>query len=121
MHLGPHILLEAGGRLLYPAEFLRRLRRQQGAVPKRTKSSAMVKVCAAVMAAQSARPGALNMPGSGALAAAAGPKGKGSEGATARSPAALPIWPPMVAMCSGAMALHLLAIRGAPGSPRAEI
>ena len=51
------------------------------AVPKRTKSSAMVKVCAAVMAAQSARPGALNMPGSGALAAAAGPKGKGSEGA----------------------------------------
>ena len=51
------------------------------AVPKRTKSSAMVKVCAAVMAAQSARPGALNMPGSGALAAAAGPKGKGSGGA----------------------------------------
>ena len=35
----------------------------------------------AVMAAQSARPGALDMPGSGALAAAAGPKGKGSEGA----------------------------------------
>ena len=41
----------------------------------------MVKVCAAVMAAQSARPGALGMPGSGALAAAAGPKGKGSGGA----------------------------------------
>ena len=71
-----------------------------------------------VMAAQSGRPDA---PGSGALAAAAGPKGKGSGDANARSPAALPTWPPMVAKCSGAMALHLLAIRGAPGSPRAEI
>ena len=48
------------------------------AVPKRAKSSAMVQVCAAVMAAQSARPGALRH---GALVAAAGPKGKGSRGA----------------------------------------
>ena len=77
MQLGPQILLAAGGQLLDPAE----LAAPPAAAPKRTKISAMVQVCAAVMAAQSARPGALNMPGSGALAAAAGPKGKGSEGA----------------------------------------
>ena len=81
MHLGPHILLEAGGRLLDPAKLLRRLRRQQGLVPKGTKSSAMVQLGTAVMAAQSAWPGALWHAWSGALAAAAGPKGKGSGGA----------------------------------------
>ena len=59
MQLGPHILLEAGGRLLDPAELLRRLRRQQGLVPKGTKSSAIVQLGTAVMAAQSAWPGAL--------------------------------------------------------------
>ena len=48
-------------------------------------------------------------------------QGQGLGGRHARSPAALPTWPPMVAKCSGAMVLHLLAIRGAPGSPRAEI
>ena len=48
-------------------------------------------------------------------------QGQGLGGRHARSTAALPTWPPMVAKCSGVMALHLLAIRGAPGSPRAEI
>ena len=48
-------------------------------------------------------------------------QGQGLGGRHPGSPAALPTWPPMVAKCSGAMALHLLAIRGAPGSPRAEI
>ena len=38
MHLGPHILLEAGGRLLDPAELLRRLRRQQGLCPSARKA-----------------------------------------------------------------------------------
>ena len=37
------------------------------------------------------------------------------------SPAALPTWPPMVAECSGAMALHLMPPRGVPASPRVEI
>ena len=69
----------------------------------------MVKVCAAVMAAQSARPGALGMPGSGALAAAAGPKGKGSGGRHAGSPAALLTWPPMVAEWSGVAGVHVVA------------
>ena len=77
MHLGRTSSWRLAGN---PAELLLR-RPEARTVPKRTKSSAMVKVCAAVMAAQSARPGALDMPGSGALAAAAGPKGKGSEGA----------------------------------------
>ena len=91
------------------------------AVPKRTKSSAMVQVCAAVMAAQSARPGALQHAWEWRVGGCGRAQGQGLGGRHARSPAALPTWPPMVAKCSGAMALHLLAIRGAPGSPRAEI
>ena len=78
MQLGPQILLAAGGQLLDPAE----LAAPPAAAPKRTKISAMVQVCAAGIAAQSALCQARsNMPRSGALAAAAGPKGKGSGGA----------------------------------------
>ena len=121
MQLGPHILLAAGGQLLDPAELLRRLRRQQGLVPKGTKSSAMVQLGTAVMAAQSAWPGALWHAWEWRVGGCGRAQGQGLGGRPARSPAALPTWPPMVAKCSGAMALHLLAIRGAPGSPRAEI
>ena len=114
---GPHILLEAGGLLLNPAELLRRLRRQQGLCPSHEKLGGGVgEHCGDGSAKRTARRAwEWRVGGCGRA------QGQGLGGRNARSPAALPTWPLMVAKCSGAMALHLLAIRGAPGSPRAEI
>ena len=87
----------------------------------RTKISAMVQVCAAGIAAQSALPGALQHAEEWRVGGCGRAQGQGLGRRHAGSPAALPTWPPMVAKCSGAMVLHLMAIRGAPSSPRAEI
>ena len=118
MQLGPQILLAAGGQLLDPAVSLLP---PPAAAPKRTKISAMVQVCAAGIAAQSALPGALQHAEEWRVGGCGRAQGQGLGRRHAGSPAALPTWPPMVAKCSGAMVLHLMAIRGAPSSPRAEI
>ena len=78
MQLGPQILLAAGGQLLDPAVSLLRLRRQH---PSARKSRRWCR-CALRGSQRKAHCQARsNMPRSGALAAAAGPKGKGSGGA----------------------------------------
>ena len=114
---GPHILLEAGGLLLNPAELLRRLRRQQGLCPSHEKLGCGVGECCGDGSAKRTARHAWDWRVGGCGRA----QGQGLGGRHARSPAALPTWPPMVAKWSGAMALHLLAIRGAPGSPGTEI
>jgi hypothetical protein len=78
---GPQILLTAGGQLLDLAELLRRLRWQQGLRPSARKARRWCRC--ALRGSQRKAHGQVrsNMPGSGALAAAAGPKGKGSRGA----------------------------------------
>ena len=121
MQLGPHILLAAGGQLLDPAELLRRLRRQQGLVPKGTKSSAIVQLGTAVMAAQSAWPGALWHAWEWRVGGCGRAQGQGLGGRHARSTAALPTWPPMVAEWSGVAGVHVTAPARLLERPRVEI
>ena len=76
-------------------------------MPKRTKSSAMVQLGTAVMATQSAWPGALWHAWEWRVGGCGRAQGQGLGGRHARSPAALPTWPPMVAEWSGVAGVHL--------------
>ena len=91
------------------------------AVPKRTKSSAMVQLGTAVMAAQSAWPGALWHAWEWRIDGCGRAQGRGLGVRYARSPAALPTWPPMVAEWSGVAGVHLVAPARLLERPRAEI
>ena len=117
MQLGPQILLAAGGQLLDPAE----LAAPPAAAPKRTKISAMVQVCAAGIAAQSALPGALQHAEEWRVGGCGRAQGQGLGRRHAGSPAALPTWPPMVAEWSGVAGVHLVAPARLLERPRVEI
>jgi len=117
MHLGRTSSWRLAGN---PAELLLR-RPEARTVPKRTKSSAMVQVCAAVMAAQSTRPGALQHAWEWRVGGCGRAKGQGLRGRHAKSPAAQPTWAPLVAERLGVAGVHVVAPARLLERPRVNI